>query len=98
MWVTVSFGTEVRDPDRAHHGLREGGAQSLIMAAEEQVVRFAFVGCGCIASVHLEALRGCSILGQLRAAVDPRRERAAELVGKLPPDAQCQVRTRSLPS
>ena len=68
------------------------GSKLVIMAAEEQVVRFAFVGCGYIASVHLEAMRGCSIRGQLRAAVDPRRERAETLVGKLPPDAQCQVR------
>lgn len=53
-------------------------------------VRFAFVGCGAIARLHLRALRENSHHTELVAAVDVRKG-AAEKLAKLAEPNHCKV-------
>lgn len=57
-------------------------------------VRFAFIGCGAIARLHLKALRDNSHPTQLVAAVDVRRRAAAKLAEMAEPN--CKVSGRGL--
>ena len=56
-------------------------------------VRFAFIGCGAIARLHLRALRenAHQHSSQLVAAVDTRRATASKLAQLAQPD-QCKVK------
>ena len=54
-------------------------------------VRLAFVGCGTIARLHLQAIQGGRHSAEVTAAVDTSRDRAEEFVKSLPRPDKCRV-------
>ena len=58
-------------------------------------VRFAFIGCGAIARLHLKAMRESGHHTQLVAAVDVRKQ-PAENLAAIAGSANCKVSGRGL--